>query len=143
MLKVKYKRYGIILALSVGGLAFSACSTQNIASRYGDANNGCCVETTTCVEMVDCGYWVTPIHHIQTREVVVEKDVIVEKEVIKQLPPVTVYEPAPCPADTTPDSNGACIRTVTVEVPVPPSCPEGTIPGYGGQGCIPIVIHRK
>lgn len=134
-------RIGVYLAVSVGGLALSACSTNTASSRYGDVNNGCCVETATCVGVVDCGYWVTPLHHVQT----IEKEVVVEKEVIKQLPPVTIYEPAPCPADTRPDANGACIRTVTVEVPIymPPECPEGTIPGYGGNGCIPIVVPRK
>lgn len=134
-------RNGLFLTLSVGGLALSACSTQGASTRYGDANNACCAQMTTCVEMVDCGYWVTPLHHVQT----VEKEVVVEKEVIKELPPVTIYEPAPCPADTRPDADGACIRTVTVEVPtyIPPECPEGTIPGYGGNGCIPITVPRK
>jgi len=125
------KRLLAILYMSV--VALSACSTQNAGSRYGDAAGSCNVEMTTCVGVVDRGYWGTPIHHIQT----------VEKEVIKELPPVTVYEPAPCPADTVADSNGACIRTVTIEVPTPPSCPEGTIPGYGGNGCVSIRVHRK
>jgi len=142
MFKVKTIRCGVFLALSVSGLALSGCSTQNTGSRYGDVNNAYCVEVATCVGIVDRGYWVTPLHHVYT----VEKEVVVEKEVIKELPPVTFYEKAPCPPDTRPDSDGACIRTVTVDVPTPPlrpSCPEGTIPGYGGNGCIPIVVHRK
>lgn len=139
MLKRKSTPTFTVLALSAAGLALSACSTHNSGSRYGDVNQGCCAEVKTCVGVVDCGYWVTPIHHIQT----VEKEVIVEKEVVKELPPETVYRPAPCPADTTPDSNGACIRTVTVEVPVERQCPEGSIPGYAGADCIPITVPRK
>ena len=159
MFKKKSMRVSLILAFSIGGLALSACSTQNGGSRYGNVDNGHCVEMMTCVGIVDRGYWVTPIHHIRTVEVekeiivekevfvekpiFVEKEVIVEKEVFKQAPPVTVYEPAPCPAGTIPDNNGACIRTVTVEVPTPSKCPEGTIPGYGGNGCVPVIVLRK
>lgn len=143
MFKKNSIRFGLVLTFSTGVLALSACSTQNASSRYGEANGAYCGQITTCVKMVDHGYWVTPLHHIQT----VEKDVIVEKEVIKELPPVTVYETKPCPPDTTPDSDGACIRTVTVQLPPPPAppvtCPEGTIPGYGGQDCISIRVSRK
>jgi len=142
MFEKKSIRLGLFFGVSASLLALSACSTQNAGSRYGDAGANCQVEMTTCVGIVDRGYWVTPVHHVQT----VEKEIIVEKEVVKELPPVTVYEPAPCPADTTPDSNGACIRTVTIEVPTTPetpSCPEGTIPGYGGYDCITIRVHRK
>ncbi len=43
-------------------------------------------------------------------------------------PPPRVYEPTPAPVYTPPPA---------------PSCPEGQIPAYGGQGCIPIVPLRK
>ena len=139
------KQNTLFLILGVGALALSACSTNNTASsRYGDAHAGC-IDTVTCVGIVDRGYWVTPLHHIQT----VEKEVVVEKEVIKQLPPEIIYQATPCPVDTVPDSDGACIRTVTVESPPsypspqPLTCPEGTIPGYGGFDCIPIRTSRK
>ena len=141
------KQNALFLGLGVSAMMLSACSTNNtISSRYGDANGGC-IDIVTCVGVVDRGYWVTPLHHIQTveREVVVEKEVIVEKEVLKQLPPETVYQAIPCPADTVPDSDGACIRTVTVQSPSPQPliCPEGTIPGYGGFDCIKIRVSRK
>ncbi len=137
------KQNAFFLVLGVSALTLSACSTNNTtSSRYGDANGGC-IDTLSCVGVVDRGYWVTPLHHVQT----VEKQVVVEKEVVKQLPPVTVYQATPCPADTVPDSDGACIRTVTVQSPPsspqPLICPEGTIPGYGGFDCIKIRVSRK
>lgn len=69
-----------------------------------------------------------------------------------------VYEPAPAPTYATepvyvPESQP---ETVYVPQPAPlyipepeqyyqpaPSCPEGQIPAYGGNGCIPIVPLRK
>ena len=35
------------------------------------------------------------------------------------------------------------VERPVVDAPVYSDCPEGTITGYGGQDCIPIVIPRK
>jgi hypothetical protein len=118
-----------IIAL-VGGLTVTACSTTNGDSRYGGQSDECCVQTE-CNVQSECGYWVVPVNHYMT----VEKEKIVTVE--KELPPVVIEKHAPCPSDTTPDANGACIRVVerivdrVVELPCtqhcypppPPPCP--------------------
>lgn len=147
MLEKKPIRYSLILAFSISGLALSACSTQG-SSRYGDVHphQG---QVPCGTIMVPCGV-VIEYHPVQVTPppylvpvpcptgqcpsvakpeppVIVEPPVVVEPPVITEPPvvePPIVLPPPPSP-------------------PPPISCPEGTIPGYGGTDCIPITVPRK
>lgn len=146
MFKSPYFGPKSVAVLSLSTLILTGCATQQgynqqsynqqsfaqqshnqaSATRYGGQNAACCVQTECVTPTTGCGYYVVPVYQTVEKEVVRE----VEKEVIRELPappPVIIREPVPCPSDTMPDANGACIRTVTVELPPPPPV---TIPCY-------------
>lgn len=135
---------------SVGILALSACATQG-SSRYGD--------TPTASTVIPCGTVLVPCGQV-----------IEYYPVQVQTPPHPV--PMPCPSVQCPPTveppviaapPAAVEPPVVIEAPYGPpvvydppiidppavvddpviTCPDGTIPSYGGQDCIPITVPRK
>lgn len=149
----KYLRNVSILALSVSLLALSACSTSSSA-RYGSEKNA--------KSAISCGAVAAPCipapqyHPLPVQEPAYHVVQEFAHTVTVQQPEYLV--PAPCPVEQCPPPIAEPVYEppvvvepvyeppVFVEPPyVPPviSCPEGTIPSYGGQDCIQIAIPRK
>jgi len=150
MFKAKSIRYGVILAVSVSALALSACSMQG-ASRYG--GDYVVTPPVPCggVATVPCGH-VIEYHPVQVQPPAYLVPAACPKgqcpPVEPPLPPVVPPPPPPPPPVVVADPPPYVPPVVLPPPPPPPplrpiSCPEGTIPGYGGQDCIPITVPRK
>lgn len=146
----KMARDYLFLALGVSALALSACSTQG-ASRYG--------EGTVVTPPVPCGTVMVPCgqiieyHPVQVTpppylvpapcpewKCPTEPPVVIEPPIVE--PPVVVEPPYEPPVIVDPPY----VPPVVIDPPYEPpviSCPEGSIPAYGGQDCIPITVPRK
>lgn len=150
MMKKPAQKY-IILAISVTTLMLSACSTQG-ASRYGDVHEGQGAVPCGTV-MVPCGQ-VIEYHPVQVQppaylvpapcqtgqcQPVPKPPVVIEPPVEAPQPPI--IEPTPYVPPAVPEPL-IVLPPPVVDDPVI-SCPEGTIPSYGGQDCIPITVPRK
>jgi len=147
-------------AFLCGSLTLAACSTQG-ASRYGDTPNQ--------AGAVPCGPTVTPCRPIIRYQAVIPPPYTALRpcQGVQCAPPISVpaYSPDPImtnkapvveppvmsepPAyefsDYEPPISLPPTRVLrpVIDEPVDMSCPEGSILGYGGQGCIPISISRK
>lgn len=150
MLKAKSRFYGILLALSVSGLALTACSTQG-ASRYGDAH--VVTPPVPCgTVMVPCGQvieyhpvQVTPPPYLVPAPCPTAPCPVPQPPVIDPPyePPVVVDPPYEPPVIVDPPYEPPVLPPPPPPPPPPVTCPPGTIPGYGGQDCIPITVPRK
>ena len=149
----------IFTAFFIGCLALTACSTQG-ASRYGDAPSHvgtapCGPTVTPCVQgyyqpvvpmdynlAAPCqGAQCAPIYPAYNAESMIEIQPPIPQTTITATPEPSIYEaPAFDPLAVLPPIRNP--RPV-IDEPVDISCPEGSILGYGGQGCIPISIPRK
>lgn len=150
MMKKPAQKY-FMLAFGVSTLALSACSTQG-ASRYGDVHTG--QGPVPCgTVMVPCGQ-VIEYHRVQVQppaylvpapcptgqcQPAPQPPVVIEPPVEAPQPPI--IEPAPYVPPVVPEPP-IVLPSAVVDDPVI-SCPEGTIPSYGGQDCIPITVPRK
>ena len=160
----------LILALAVSASGLSSCSTQG-ASRYGDAAVvpppiACGTVRVPCAQVIE-------YHPVQLPAPIYQQPAYqqpapcpagqcqaVAKPVVTQDPPVITQQPSiiePEPYVHAPEPY--VTRSEPYTPPAMPerrlyapkpvvddpiiSCPEGSIPGYGGQDCIPITVPRK
>ncbi|MEP1230457.1 MAG: hypothetical protein ABJG88_07260 [Litorimonas sp.] len=137
----------------VNGFNSGAYNVQNVKppklpkTRYGgqyfvDESNNCC-QPVTCCQPVPVQRPVIEVQNIvevpaPEPEPIIEY--VYEQPVYETPPPAPVYVPEPAPVyEPAPAYEPAPVYTP----PPVQSCPEGQIPAYGGQGCIPIVPLRK
>ena len=158
-------RCGLFFTFSASLLAMSACSTQG-ASRYGDVNRTAPVPCGTV--MVPCGQ-IIEYHRVQVQPPSylvpvpcptgrclppqpprVQKPPVTDPPVVMAPPaiiePPAVVEPPYVPlVIAEPPYEPPVVEPPVLRSPTPPPvpCPPGTIPGYGGQDCIPITVPRK
>ncbi len=126
-----------LVSVSAG---LSACSAQQVTSRYGEAyaysemaSSGA-YGSECAVAVQPCGYYMIPTYHVITT---------FPEPAPQPVPETPIYEP---PVIVEPEPLPPVVIPPMPELPVitpPPSCPEGHIPGYGGEGCIPLTIPRK
>lgn len=140
--------------LTCGAVAISACSTQGV-SRYGDTQASS-PQMPCGPVMVPCGQ-IVEYHRIQvqppaylvpvpcpTGQCLPPEPPVIEQPPIIAEQPVIVEPPYVPPVIAEPPYEPPVIVEPPVLRPPPPvSCPPGTIPGYGGQDCIPITVPRK
>lgn len=140
------------LILGASGLALSACSTQGQSARYGaGVNSPACCAPQNCAGTYQqqCGYIV---EHYQVQHPPILQPVPcppmgcppIEPPIVTPPPPPVAPPPLP---PLPPIAPPPPLPPVVTPPPPPPppvvTCPPGTIPGYNGGECIPIVVPRK